>query len=152
VALEQPHALNGQRGPLELRHEERTARKSQSKQQNESPSHYTRPKTLFIRRHSRASPDVSASFGSFQLQFPTAVPGVFRRASEPSRRRSCTGMTASRPTDPRVARISASGIAPGVRRRKYSTRRSDSPSRLEYHPSVVSLSWVPVYTTQSGSC
>ena len=61
-------------------------------------------------RSAKAPPAGNASAGACQVQLPTAVPGVFMRASEPSANRSWAGTTASRAVERNASWTSAHGM------------------------------------------
>ena len=84
---------------------------------------------------------------SRQCQFAPCVLGVLMRASLPRCSQSASGMMAVSETLARHAQIMPSVRVSGVQRRYRQAYAMSSALALLRQPSVVTLSWVPVYTT-----
>ena len=102
---------------------------------------------------------LTVRFRHFQL--PLIVPGRFMRASLPRPSTSCSGTIAMFATEAMIERIMTQWISESSRKSRYdranafSLRTSSGvrvlspPPELFHQPTVVSLSWPPVYATRS---
>src|SRR6516165_555132 len=107
-----------------------------------------------VRSRSRSkSVGSSISLVVRQHQFPSEEPGVFIRASAPRLSTSCRGAMASAATEDHACWSNSLVMdlaSPSPRCRQPRTFLRSSSGKASYHPRVVLLSWVPVYTTELG--
>ena len=86
-------------------------------------------------------------------QLPAATPGTFIRADPPRESISCIGITASPDVDDSAIFTKTSETFSALISRPVYSDTSDrmrSSDSFSHHPRTVLLSWVPVYTTESG--